>query len=99
MLESGEPGAEPKAAEVGVDLASLPASAEDVNSLAWPLIDPERNWRPSRARSRLRVVDLEREGAARRPVNCGPSGGSPYAGYARLRTPASRLPDTSTKGG
>ena len=41
-LASGEPGAEPTAAEVGADLASLPTSAEDVNGLAWPLIDPER---------------------------------------------------------
>src|SRR5262249_2807822 len=31
--------------EMGVDPASLPASANDVSRLAWPLIDPERkDW-------------------------------------------------------
>jgi len=42
VLEVGEPGPEPTAAEVGVDFASLPAEANGLNSLAWPLVDPER---------------------------------------------------------
>jgi len=42
VLEGGEPGPEPTAAEVGVDLATLPADANGLNSLAWPLVDPKR---------------------------------------------------------
>jgi formylglycine-generating enzyme required for sulfatase activity len=44
-LESGVPARDPEPAEVGVDLVSLPASAIEVNDLAWPLIDPDRkDW-------------------------------------------------------
>jgi serine/threonine protein kinase/formylglycine-generating enzyme required for sulfatase activity len=42
VLEGGDPGPEPTAAEVGVDLAALPAEASGLNSLAWALVDPER---------------------------------------------------------
>jgi formylglycine-generating enzyme required for sulfatase activity/serine/threonine protein kinase len=42
LLESDHPGPEPTAAGVGLDLAALPASAIDVNDLAWPLVDPDR---------------------------------------------------------
>jgi len=44
-LESAEPLEDPAAEEVGVDLASLPATAGEVNGLAWELIDPDRkDW-------------------------------------------------------
>jgi serine/threonine protein kinase/formylglycine-generating enzyme required for sulfatase activity len=44
-LESGGPAGDPAPLAVGVDLTSLPASASELNALAWPLIDPERkDW-------------------------------------------------------
>ncbi len=44
-LESSAVVRDPRPEEVAVDLASLPANANDVNALAWDLIDPERkDW-------------------------------------------------------
>ncbi|MGH7152000.1 MAG: hypothetical protein ACREIU_14945, partial [Planctomycetota bacterium] len=44
-IESTSPKRDPTPEEVGVDLASLPATAEGVNALAWPLVDPDRkDW-------------------------------------------------------
>ena len=41
-LESSGARRDPTPEEVGVDLASLPATTAGVNGLAWPLVDPDR---------------------------------------------------------
>jgi formylglycine-generating enzyme required for sulfatase activity/serine/threonine protein kinase len=44
-LQSSAPAPDPRPEEVGVDLTSLPSDANEVNGLAWDLIDPEReDW-------------------------------------------------------
>jgi serine/threonine protein kinase/formylglycine-generating enzyme required for sulfatase activity len=42
-IESSEPARDPSPDEVGVVLASLPTTANEVNAMAWNLIDPDRN--------------------------------------------------------
>lgn len=42
VLNSGKVASEPTSTEVGLDLLALPADADALNSLAWDMVDPER---------------------------------------------------------